>query len=76
MTDIDEDRLGVAKDLGADAVINPAKENVVEAVKKLNGGQLADCSVATLGIPPVIQQAIDVTRNWLVWSCSEALLPV
>ncbi|MCJ7634695.1 zinc-binding dehydrogenase [Candidatus Bathyarchaeota archaeon] len=62
-TDIDEGRLEIAKELGADAVINPAKENVVEAVKKLNHGQLADCSVATLGISPVIQQAIDVTRN-------------
>lgn len=63
VTDIDEARLGMAKDLGADAIVNPAKEDVVEAVKRINGGQLADCSVATLGIPPVIKQAIDVTRN-------------
>jgi L-iditol 2-dehydrogenase len=63
VTDLDEDRLAIAKALGADAVFNPAKENVVDAVKRANNGQLADCSIATLGVPPVIQQAIDVTRN-------------
>ncbi len=63
VTDLDEDRLAIAKALGADAVVNPAKENVVDAVKRANNGQLADCSIATLGVPPVIQQAIDVTRN-------------
>jgi threonine dehydrogenase-like Zn-dependent dehydrogenase len=63
VTDLDEDRLAIAKELGADAVVNPAKENVVDAVKRANNGQLADCSIATLGVPPVIQQAIDVTRN-------------
>ena len=63
VTDLDENRLAIAKELGADAVINPAKENVVDAVKRANNGQLADCSIATLGVPPVIQQAIDVTRN-------------
>ena len=61
--DLVEERLNVAKELGADAVINASKENVVEAVKRLNGGQLANCSIATLGTPAVIQTAIDVTGN-------------
>lgn len=63
VTDLDEERLEFAKELGADAVINPSKEDVVKVVKRLNNGQLADCSVATLGIPVVIKQAIDVTRS-------------
>ncbi|MEM2094566.1 MAG: zinc-binding dehydrogenase [Candidatus Bathyarchaeia archaeon] len=63
VTDMDEERLELAKEFGADAVINPSKENVIEAVKRLNNGNLADCSIATLGVPAVIQQAIDVTRN-------------
>jgi L-iditol 2-dehydrogenase len=63
VSDIDESRLQLAKEFGADAVVNPSKENVVEAVKRLNDGQLADCAIATLGVPSVIKQAIDVTRN-------------
>jgi len=63
VVDFLDERLEVAKELGADAVINPSKENVVETVKKLTYGKMADCSIATLGIPPVIQSAIDVTGN-------------
>lgn len=61
VVDFLDERLAVAKELGADAVINPNKENVVDAVRNLTNGKMADCSIATLGIPPVIQSAIDVT---------------
>ncbi|MFW9835771.1 MAG: zinc-binding dehydrogenase, partial [Candidatus Thorarchaeota archaeon] len=60
VVDLVDDRLEVAKALGADVVINAGKTDVVEEVKKLTGGAMADCSIATLGIPPVIQSAIDV----------------
>ena len=63
IVDFLDERLKVAKELGADTVINPTNENVVEAVRKLTDGKMADCSIATLGIPPVIQSAIDVTGN-------------
>ncbi|MDQ1279112.1 MAG: hypothetical protein QG670_372 [Thermoproteota archaeon] len=63
VSDINESRLEVAKEFGADYVINPAKENPVEAVRKITGGSMADCAVSTLGNPVVIKQAIDVTRN-------------
>lgn len=63
VVDFLDERLEVAKELGADSVINPDNEDVVEAVKKLTDGKMADCSIATLGIPPVIQSAIDVTGN-------------
>ena len=58
--DLVDERLDLASKLGADVVINSAKENVVEEVKKLTHGELANCSIATLGIPSVIQTAIDV----------------
>lgn len=61
--DILDERLEIAKQLGADATINPAKENVVEAVKRVNDNHLANSSIATLGSPEVIQTAIDVTGN-------------
>ena len=61
--DLVDERLQVAKELGADVVINASKTDVVEEVKKLTNGEMANCSVATLGIPPVIQSAIDVVGN-------------
>ena len=61
--DLMEERLDVALELGADAVINGDKENVVEEVKKLTHGELANCSIATLGIPSVIKTSIDVVGH-------------
>ena len=61
--DLVEERLNVAKELGADAVINASKENVVKKVKELTDDKMADCSIATIGSPPVIQTAIDVTGH-------------
>ena len=61
--DLIDERLEIAMKFGADAIINASKANVVEEVKKLNDGELADCSIATLGIPPVIQSAIDVVGH-------------
>jgi L-iditol 2-dehydrogenase len=61
--DLVDERLKVAKEFGADAVINASKENVVERVKELTDGKMAECSIATIGSPPVIQSAIDVTGD-------------
>jgi L-iditol 2-dehydrogenase len=63
IVDLVDERLAVAKELGADVVINASKTNVVEEVRKLTDGEMANCSIATLGIPPVIQSAIDVVGH-------------
>jgi len=60
--DLDDSRLEIAKEFGADYTINPSNANVVEYVKKFNDGKLADCSVATVGVPSAIKQAIDATK--------------
>jgi L-iditol 2-dehydrogenase len=57
-TDIDEYRLKTAKKMGADIVIN-AKENIVEQVKKNNGGKLADLVILCTGAPSAARQALD-----------------
>jgi L-iditol 2-dehydrogenase len=61
--DLIQDRLDLAKEFGADAVINASEVNVVEEVKKLTNGKMATSSIATLGAPSVIQSAIDVTGS-------------
>jgi L-iditol 2-dehydrogenase len=61
--DLVKERLDLALALGADIAIDGSKENVVEEVNKLTHGEFANCSIATLGIPSVIQQAINVTGH-------------
>jgi len=57
-TDIDPYRLKLAKEMGADVVIN-AKENISEKVKKFNDGCLADFVILCAGVPVAVNQAID-----------------
>ena len=54
-TDIVAYRLKMAKNFGADTVIN-AKENVPEQVKKHNEGRLADLVIICTGAPVAMQQ--------------------
>lgn len=59
--DLIQERLELAKEMGADLVINANEEDVVEAVRDFTDGVMANSSIATLGSPAVIQSAIDVT---------------
>jgi len=45
--DLDESRLGVAKELGAEIVINPTKEDPIKTVESWSGGFGADCVLFT-----------------------------
>jgi predicted dehydrogenase/threonine dehydrogenase-like Zn-dependent dehydrogenase len=47
VSDLDENRLEVAKKLGVDIVINPMKENTVEIVSSWTGGYGADSVIFT-----------------------------
>lgn len=52
MIDMDENRLELAKKLGATHTINSAAENAEEAVKKIVGEEGVDVSIEAVGIPP------------------------
>lgn len=47
VSDINEERLKIAKELGADLVINPAKEDLVKEVANFTGGYGADGVIFT-----------------------------
>ena len=49
--DIDDNRLAVAKKLGATSTINPQKENVLEKIHSLTGGKNVDVSIEAVGMP-------------------------
>lgn len=57
VTDINDYRLKLAKDLGAESVIN-AKEDVSALVQKFNGGRQADTVIVCTGAMPAFEQAI------------------
>lgn len=61
--DMNDERLKVAQDTGADAVINPGKENPAEALKAANDGILADVVIEASGFPTATQQAMELARD-------------
>ncbi|WP_411334237.1 2,3-butanediol dehydrogenase [Metabacillus indicus] len=54
--DVAEDRLEMAKKLGATTVINPLKENAVESIKELTGGGV-DVAFEAAGVQPTFSAA-------------------
>ncbi|EKN70989.1 alcohol dehydrogenase GroES-like protein [Neobacillus bataviensis LMG 21833] len=71
VTEVSEQRLAFAKKLGADHVINAAKENVMERVKALvgigpyhfNEGAMADIVVDAAGAPSAVEQSFELVRS-------------
>jgi threonine dehydrogenase-like Zn-dependent dehydrogenase len=62
--DIDDHRLDVAKDVGADVVINPAKEDAVAKVKSLTeDGIGCDVVLEAAGTKKSVTAAIDMLRR-------------
>ncbi len=58
--DIVELRLQKAKELGAALVVNTKKEDVVEVVRHLTGGRMADIVMECTGVPALIPLAAEV----------------
>src|SRR5437868_8025539 len=56
-------RLAIGKELGADRVINVARENPVEIVKQLTGGIGADYVVECAGTETTVNEAIAMTNR-------------
>lgn len=52
MIDLDDNRLEMAKELGATHVINSDSQNVLEELKKIVGEDGVDVAIEAVGIPP------------------------
>src|SRR5262249_51265546 len=57
LTGTRDNRLQIGRELGADHVINVRNENVVEAVKRLNGGKGVDYVIECSGAPNAVNEA-------------------
>jgi len=63
LIDLVDERLSVAKELGADETINAGKENAVEKVQQLTGGYGADIVIEAIGSPVTWEQALRLARK-------------
>ena len=62
--DTNEFRLETALKQGiADVALNPAKQNVLEEIKKLTDGRGADSTIEAVGVPPTYNMALECVRN-------------
>ena len=61
--DMIQERLNLAKQFGADVVVNPAVENAVEQVMKLTDGVGCDIYIEATGHPAAVQQGLDMIRK-------------
>lgn len=55
MIDLDENRLGVAKQLGATQLVNSAGSRAIERVLELSGGQGVDVAIEAVGVPATFE---------------------
>lgn len=61
--DIHDNRIEIAKELGATHTINSSKENVQEKIDEITNGKGLDTSVDTTAVKEVMEQAIDVLNT-------------
>ncbi|MFD1141632.1 galactitol-1-phosphate 5-dehydrogenase [Larkinella insperata] len=61
--DLDDDRLALAQQLGADVAINTSRQDVTAEVQARTHGRGADVSFEVVGIEPTVKTAIDCVRK-------------
>jgi len=63
MSDLIEERLRLAKQLGADIVINAKNEDIIKKVKDLTHGLGCDVVLEASGSPAAVEQAVQMLRR-------------
>ncbi|MGI3224184.1 NAD(P)-dependent alcohol dehydrogenase [Streptomyces sp. GTA36] len=63
IVDLNEQRLELAKELGATHVINAAEGETVTRLRDLTGGLGVDYSLETTAVPTVLRQAVDALNH-------------
>jgi threonine dehydrogenase-like Zn-dependent dehydrogenase len=58
----DEARMKLAKELGADHTIDAQKEDPVEKIKEITGGEMADLVIEVAGSPTTVKQMLDIAK--------------
>jgi 2-desacetyl-2-hydroxyethyl bacteriochlorophyllide A dehydrogenase len=63
VVDLSPTRLRMARELGADATINPAEADVPAALGELTGGEMADLVIEATGNPRTFPMALKLARE-------------
>jgi 2-desacetyl-2-hydroxyethyl bacteriochlorophyllide A dehydrogenase len=58
VSDLSDIRLGVAKAMGADCIINPSKDSISDIINRETGGMGVDVAFEAVGATPTVQQAM------------------
>ena len=61
ISDFNEKRLNVAKEIGADYVINPKHEDPIARVKEITNGMGSNVTIDAVCLPKTFEQAIEIT---------------
>ncbi len=61
--DLDDERLKLARELGATITLNPNRVNVVQEVMQITGGKGVDVAIEVVGHPIGIKMTGDVIKN-------------
>jgi L-iditol 2-dehydrogenase len=62
VADLLDYRLDIARGLGATHTLNPNRDNVLEAIKGITGGELADVAIEACGRPETAHQVFEAMR--------------
>lgn len=63
VADLDDDRLRLAKELGATITLNPSKVDVTKEVMKITNGRGVDVAIEVVGHPPGIKMVGEVIKT-------------
>lgn len=61
--DLEEDKLKLAKELGADVILKADQPDVVEKITEMTNGQGADLAMEVVGVAPTVQTAVGSLRK-------------
>jgi len=61
--DLDDNRLKMARELGATVTLNPERDDVVAEVMKITGDRGVDVAIEVVGHPPGMKMVGDVIKN-------------
>lgn len=64
VADLHDYRLQWGKEFGATHTINPKKDNLIEAVKEITGGEGPDVTIEAAGFPDTLDTAFRVVRQF------------
>jgi L-iditol 2-dehydrogenase len=73
----DRERLALARQLGADIVVDVSEQNPVDVVREVGDGLGARLVIDCAGVPPAIQQSLEIVRrNGQITKVGWSLQPV